>query len=136
MRLVLDTNVIVSALLIEGSLPDQLIGRWRRGRFDLLICPVQIEQLARVTRYPKLRSRLTPALAGRLINQPRKLAVMLDDLPAITVCADPSDNYLLATAMAGRADFLVTGDKAQLPSLKQYATTRIVTVRALIDGGG
>jgi predicted nucleic acid-binding protein len=38
--------------------------------------------------------------------------------------------------MAGRADFLVTGDKAQLPSLKQDAATRIVTVRALIDGGG
>ena len=54
---------------------------------------------------------LAPAAAGRLINQLREVAVMMQPLPAVTACSDPHDNYLLAIAQAGRADFPVTGDK-------------------------
>ena len=43
----------------------------------------------RVTRYPKLRERLPPALAGRLVNELRKLAIVLEKLPTITLCHDP-----------------------------------------------
>ena len=47
----------------------------------------------------------------------------------ITVSPDPFDNYLLATAAAGSADFLVTGDKRDLLALKLYEGTKIITVR-------
>jgi uncharacterized protein len=70
-----------------------------------------------------------PALAGRLINELRDIAVVVKDLPVVTVSPDPYDNYLLATAAAGAADFLVTGDKRDLLSLKLYQGTKIVTVR-------
>ena len=83
----------------------------------------------RVTRYPKIRERLAPALAGRLINELRDIAVVVKNLPTVAVCADPYDNYLLAMAAAGAADFLVTGDKHDLLGLKLYEGTRIVTVR-------
>ena len=83
----------------------------------------------RVTRYPKIRERLTPALAGRLINEIRDLAIWLDDLPVATGSADPDDNYLLAMASAGAADFLLTGDKRDLLTLGIYQGTKIVTVR-------
>lgn len=83
----------------------------------------------RVTRYPKIRERLVPALAGRLINQLRDFAVVVEDLPSLTVCVDPHDNYLLAMASAGAADFLVTGDKRDLLVLRHHEGTRIMTVR-------
>lgn len=76
MRVVLDTNVLVSALLVESFPPAQLIAHWRRGRFVLLTAAPQMDELLRVTRYPKIRDRLKPAIAGRLINDLREVAVV------------------------------------------------------------
>jgi uncharacterized protein len=95
-RLVIDTNILVSALLATTSLPAHLVALWREGRFDLLISADQLDELMRVTRYPKIRDRLAPALAGCLINEVRDIAVVVQNLPSIAVCADPFDNYLLA----------------------------------------
>lgn len=129
MRLVIDTNILISALLVGTSLPAHLITLWREGRFDLLTSAEQLDELMRVTRYPKIRERLAPALAGRLINELREVAVVVKNLPTVTVCADLYDNYLLAMAAAGAADFLVTGDKRDLLGLKLHQGIRIVTVR-------
>jgi putative PIN family toxin of toxin-antitoxin system len=128
-RLVIDTNILISALLVQGSLPARLIALWREGKFELLTAADQLDELMRVTRYAKIRVRLTPALAGRLINEVRELAVIVTGLPAITVCADPYDNYLLGIAKTGRADFLVTGDKRDVLVLGVFEGTRIVTAR-------
>jgi uncharacterized protein len=119
-------------LLVSASLPAQLVVLWREGRFDLLTSAEQVEELMRVSRYPKIRARLTPALAGRLINELREVAIMVANFPTVDTCADPYDNYLLAMAAAGAADFLVTGDKRDLLGLKLYEGTRILTVREFL----
>lgn len=129
MRLVIDTNVLISALLGGSSLPAHLLTLWRERWFDLLTSATQVGEPRRVTRYPQVRVRLTPALAGRLINDRRNLAIVVDRLPDVTICTDPYDNYLLATAVAGAADYLVTGDKRDLLVLRLYEGTRIMTVR-------
>jgi uncharacterized protein len=128
-RLVVDTNILISALLVEASLSADLIVLWRQGRFDLLTSAEQLDELMRVTRYPRIRERLAPALAGRLINELRDIAVVLKNLPTVSICQDPYDDYLLAMAVAGAADFLVTGDKRDLLGLKLHEGTKIVTVR-------
>lgn len=133
MRVVLDTNVLVSALLIETSLPAQLLIQWRRGRFDLLTADLQLEELMRVTRYPKISARLKPSLVGRLINHLRELAVLIENLPPVEVSPDPDDNYLLALALGGEADYVVTGDKPHLLALARYEGIKIVSVRDFIN---
>ena len=90
----------------------------------------------RVTRYPKIRARLAPALAGRLINELRDIASVLKNLPTVTVCQDPYDNYLLSMAVAGSADFLVTGDKRDLLGLKLHEGSKIVSVRDFLPCTG
>ncbi len=60
----------------------------------------------------------------------------MDKLPAVEVSADPDDNYLLALAAAGSADFLVTGDKRHLLALRVYEGTKIVTVRDFLAQHG
>ncbi|MBI1206832.1 MAG: putative toxin-antitoxin system toxin component, PIN family [Azospirillum sp.] len=132
MRLVIDTNILISALLASKSLPAHLIDLWRAGRFDLLTSVEQLDELMRVTRYQKIRERLTPALAGRLINELRDVAVLVPNLPTVTISPDPYDNYLLALAAVGMADFLVTGDKHDLLGLKLYEGTKIITVREFL----
>lgn len=129
MRLVIDTNILISALLVSASLPAHLVVLWREGSFDLLTSAEQVEELMRVSRYPRIRARLASAVAGRLINEMRDLGVRVTDLPTVDACADPYDNYLLAMAEAGRADFLVTGDKRDLLGINLYKGTRILTVR-------
>jgi putative PIN family toxin of toxin-antitoxin system len=133
MRIVIDTNVFISGLLSSRSLPARLVALWRQGHFNLLTSVEQIEELRRVTRYPKIRARLSPMLAGRLVNELRAVATVLDDLPIVTVCRDPWDNYLLATIEAGGANMLVTGDKMDLLSLDRHAGARIVTVRQFLE---
>lgn len=132
MRVVLDTNVLISALLAQASLPAHLLRLWREGRFVLITSAEQLDELARVTRYPKIRERLAPALAGRLINELRDVATVVTGLPTVTACADPNDNFLLATASAGAANILVTGDKADLLIMQRFDGTRIVTVREFL----
>lgn len=133
MRTVIDTNVLVSALLSKRSPPAHLVTLWRQGYFTLLTSVHQLEELRRVTRYPKIRARLTPALAGRLVNELRAVATVLDSLPAVTVCRDPWDNYLLGMVEAGGADVLITGDKADLLSLDRHAGAPIITVRRFLE---
>ena len=101
MRVVVDTNVLVSALLAPASAPAALVELWRRGCFTLLTARMQLDEFARVTRYPKLRARLTPALAGRLVTDLRDLAEDVGPLPRVERSADPYDDFLLAIAEAG-----------------------------------
>ncbi len=64
-RLVLDTNVLLSALLSPASPSAEIMALWLYGKVSVLTAAEQIEEVARVTRYPKIRARLHPALAGR-----------------------------------------------------------------------
>jgi putative PIN family toxin of toxin-antitoxin system len=132
MRLALDTNVLLSALLSSSSPPAQLFALWRNRAFDLITSADQIDEISRVTRYPQIRDRLAPALAGRLVNQLRDLAIVVAKLPKVDRSPDPDDNHLLALAEAGEAQFLVTGDK-QLLSLKLHKFTHIITPAALVE---
>jgi len=88
--------------------------------------------MMRVTRYPRIRARLSVATAGRLINELQDVATILNILPQISLSPDPADNYLLAMAAAGPADFLITGDKRDLLALRTHAGAKIVTVREFL----
>lgn len=132
MRVVLDTNVLIAALLTRGNPPDKLYEAWRDGRFQLASCERQLEEIKRVSRRPLFKERFAPGVAGRMVNDIRALALMCDPLPDVTASSDPEDDFLLATAMAAGADYLVSGDKSGLLALKKHGTTTILTPRALL----
>jgi uncharacterized protein len=62
----------------------------------------------------------------------RHLAVLVTNLPAVELSRDPADNFLLAMAQLGEADFLVTGDKRDLLSLRAFRRTTIVTASRML----
>lgn len=132
MRVVLDTNILISALMSSASPSAQLLALWKTRKIVVVTAAQQIEEIARVTRYPKIRARIVPALSGRLVNRLRAVAVVVGELPQLDVSPDPDDNYLLALAEAGHAQFLVTGDKLLL-SLRHHKSTRIVRPAAMIE---
>jgi hypothetical protein len=132
MRLILDTNVLVAALVAPDGPPHQLFEAFLNDRFTLITSDTQLEEFARVTRYPVIRTRIHPAQAGRLINAVRSLSVLLERLPAAAVSRDPHDDYLFAMAHAGEAEYLVTGDKAGVLAVARYGKTQIVTARKMV----
>lgn len=134
MRVVLDTHILISALLLTHSAPAQAVIAWRRGQFDLVTCELQLQELRDVTRRPKIRNLIRPAMAGEMVNQLRSMAHMVDNLPPVDVSPDPFDNFLLSLAQAGQADVLVSGDKCGILDVGSYGTCRIVTVRQFLDG--
>jgi putative PIN family toxin of toxin-antitoxin system len=120
MRLVLDTNILLSALMVRGTPPDRLYEEWRHGRFQLASAEQQLDELRRVSRRPFFQERLTASEIGRMVNDIRRLATMCSPLPDVSVSPDPNDDFLLAIAQAADADYLVTGDKSDLLALGSH----------------
>jgi hypothetical protein len=79
--LILDTNILVSALIVPGGPPDFLYQNWRAGRFSLVTCREQLDEFRRVTRYPRLQRFLQPGAAGTMLNEIRALAEMAGPCP-------------------------------------------------------
>ncbi len=133
MRLILDTNVLIAALITRDTPPDALYRAWRDGAFTLVTSELQLEEFRAVTRRESVRLRLHPAEAGRMVNDLRSLAVIAEPLERLDISPDPYDNFLLAMAQASRADALVTGDKRDLLSLGRHLGTRILTAREALN---
>ena len=133
MRVILDTNVLLSALIRRDSVPGQVLEAWFDDRFVLITHELQLEELRVVTRRQQIRALIRPSEAGRLVNQLRANAELVTRLPRTRRSNDPADDFLLALSEAGRADLLVTGDKAGLLRLGNHNDTLILTARAFLD---
>jgi uncharacterized protein len=131
MRIILDTNVLLSVLISPHGAPDPLYQAWRTGRFTLLTGEAQLEEFRRVSRDERIRPVLGSAAAGTLVNELRELAALLTDLPKVEISSDPFDNFLFAMAWTGGADYLVSGDRAGVPAIGQFDVTRIVNARQM-----
>jgi uncharacterized protein len=130
MRVVLDTNILISALMVQAGNPSVIYSCWREGNFTLLTCAEHLDELRATLRKPAIAERIKPHKAGRLVNQVKKLAEDIAPLPRVRRSPDPTDDFLLALSEAGQADYLVTGDKSGLLALEHHKGTKIVSARA------
>ena len=133
MRVVLDTNILVSALISPRGTTEQIYVAWRERRFELMTCVEQLDEFQRVTRYPKLRSRIGASAAGAMFNGLRTIATIVSSLPEVDRSADPADNFLLSLAEAAQADYLVSGDRRGVLLLGSHSSTRIVTASSFAE---
>lgn len=127
MRVVLDTGVLIAALITADTPPDRTYQAWRKKRFTLITSVWKLEEFRRASRYPKLKKFLKPAEAGNLVNGLKRHATVLTELPEVDLSRDPQDNPVLAMAIVGKADYLVTGDRLGMLSLKRVDATHVVT---------
>lgn len=130
MRLLLDTNIIISAFLVRGSMPDRLLRAWLvSDRYELVTSHEQLAELERVCGYEHLRSRIVPQDIEdfRVVVDDR--AIVVESIAEVTDSPDPSDNLILGAAVAGKADLIVSGDKTDVIDLEAVEGIEIVTVR-------
>ena len=108
-RLVIDTNVYVSRLIREQSIPGQAVGRaWREA--VTLTSTAILEELRTVLHRPKFARYIQPEKIEPYIEKVGKFGLVLVNSPPIRACRDPRDDKFLEVAVHGHADLIVTGD--------------------------
>ena len=126
MRLVLDTNVLVSGLLFPGGPPSRLVAAWRSGAFDLVVSDFLIDELVRTWHHLAPRLKHKPADLDDFLDILRLRSEMLQidadmlSQASATGIRDPNDGPILAMLISAAADFIVTGDKELLALAGAY----------------
>lgn len=131
MKVVLDTNVLVSALLIPGSVPGRILQRFRDGLFTLVISGKILEEYGEVLNRP--RFGLVPEKIDILLKEIESRSLVVIPLKRHrAVPADPDDNEFVDVAVQGKADFIVTGD-AHLLDLTSFRSVAIVSPTEFLE---
>lgn len=134
MRVVLDTNVVVSRFMVPVGKSAQIIKHWEERRFTLLISKPLFEEYSKVMSYKHIRRRhgltdeqiedaLAPFMEYALLVEPKVIVKAVGD--------DPDDDKLLECALAGGADYIISGD-AHMLTLKEYETIKILSPAAFL----
>lgn len=112
MRLVLDTNVLISATINRDGAPRRLLDRWLMDAdYELVVSAQLLDELADVLRRPKLATLISPAEAEALLTKLRAdAATFADTVDPPAIVRDPEDDFVLALAAAAGADAVVFGD--------------------------
>jgi len=128
MRVILDTNVFISMAL--GGHVGKINDGWKAGKFTLVVSDDIVSEYLDVLRRPKLHlsSHTVSAIANRIY---RKAKFTTPKEKVTFIESDPSDNKFLEAAIAGRVDFIVSGDK-HLLDLQGFRSILILTVRDFI----
>ena len=132
MRVVLDTNVLISALLFTGVSSD-LVPLWQKGAVTILLSREILEEYLRVLAYPKFklsRQEIRGLIEGDLL--PFVEIVNPGRRRLKVVITDPSDDKFLECAVAGKADVLISGDKALL-GIGRYRRVQIQSPSQFLD---
>lgn len=133
MRLVLDTNIFISALISPGGIPDRILSAWTLGEVEVVTSQEQIAELSDVLSRDKMRRWIEQIDANTLLTNIDTRTMIVGTIPNVDYSSDPDDNLIIATAIAGEAELLVTGDKSHLLSLGTIEGIQIVSPKAAIE---
>jgi putative PIN family toxin of toxin-antitoxin system len=146
LRVVVDTNVLVSAAISHRGLPRRVLDAWEHGSFQLLMADAMLAEVTDVLHRDAIRQKyhLTDEQIAQLVHD---LTVATERViphePPPVSSRDPKDDPLLAVALSGHADYLITGDDdlLVLQGDPRLGTLQIVTARDFVQllaelGGG
>lgn len=136
LRVVFDTNLFVSSLLVKQGLSAQALSAWRDRRFLLITSPAIMDEIAATLRYERIRRKysITDADVAQMIDLLETDALVVPGAADAggSIPDDPDDEIILACALDGEADLIASGDK-HLLALGNFRDISIVTVKQLLD---
>lgn len=134
-RLAVDTNIIISGLMTTASPPAQILDAVHSKKIILLVSDEVVVEYLRVLEYPHIRKykKITDEVIRDLTSLFIEETERVEILSHIKKSTDPDDDKFLSLAVEGKADFLITGDKADLLSLKEIEHIPIITARQAVE---
>ena len=133
MRIVLDTNILIGALITKDTPPDRLYQAWLRGEIELVTSSAQIAEMTEVLARPRMQQLIDAEEAAAIVENLDARAVVLDNPQPVNLSPDPKDNPILATAIAADADLIVSGDKRHVLALEDIDGIPVVTAREALE---
>ena len=133
-RVVVDTNVLVSRYLSPTRVPSQVLRRWQQKAFDLVVSELILAEYRKVLAYNHVRRihRLTDEELAREVQNLRELALIVETSQDLHVVADdPADDKFVEAAVVGGADFIVSGDR-HLLQVRSFQGVRVLTPVAFL----
>lgn len=129
MKVVLDANVFISALLTQQGNAKQILDYWQGNKFELLVSLDILAEWNRVLHYPHLAQihRKSETEIQRLLKLVQKHTTLVKPIEKLAVSDDESDDRYIECAVAGGADCLVTGDKKHLLPIGEHKGVRIIS---------
>ena len=127
-KVVLDTNVVVSAYLVPAGKPAEILSLARKGKLHIFLSREIVDEIKQTLLSPKLKKihRNTPNQIGLFIRTFSKVATVTPGKKSVDfIKDDPDDNKILACALEGRVDYIVSGDH-HLTDLKSFQSISIV----------
>lgn len=134
MKVVFDTNVVISGLLWQG-LPNKLLKLVKHGKLDLCINPSLLEELSKVLNEAKFSHRiviLDTSVEELIAGLSELLIIFPDEKISPTIKADPNDDKVLSCALTSGAKYIITGDR-HLLKLKNWSDISILTPRQFLS---
>ena len=136
-RVVLDSSVLISAFIAPKTELIQLLRLPLRGRYELVLSEYILSETAQslltkesIRSYATYADEDVHAYLAWLLS----VSKLVDDLPELSaVPEDPKDNMVIATAVAAKASYLVTGDRTHLLRKKEYQGIPIISARSFLD---
>lgn len=129
MRVVLDTNVLVSGFSSPHGTPGQLLSLWLLGAYDLVLSQPILTETERTLREPYFAARLTGAQQAANLALLRREAEIVEISSTVRdIAPSPADDLILATAVSAGAAYLVTGDR-RLAAVGRYRHVEILSPR-------
>ena len=128
MRLVLDTNVVASALL-WGGVPRLLLQAAREKRVELFTSTPLLAELTNILGRLKFEKKIEISMLSidQLVDRYAELVTLVRPAPIPRIAPDPDDDVVIGTALAAKSDYIVTGDRSLL-SITQYQSVHIVSI--------
>ena len=108
-RVVIDTNIWIR-ILLAGRVTIPVLQAWRAGKFEVIVSQPLLEEFDEVWQRPRLKKHINAEYARRLLEQLRWRGIMVATTTIPPRCRDPKDHPVLATAIDGQADAIVSGD--------------------------
>ena len=130
MKVVVDTNVLISGLFF-GGVPGRILDAWRQGRLELVVSPTILEEYREVA--ARLAADHPGVSVGRFLRLVADHATLVEAPPLPRpVSADPDDDKFLACGVAAECEVVVSGDR-HLTNVEQHRGVRVMTPREFAD---
>lgn len=129
MRVVFDSNVLLAALLFPGGRADAAVARILEGRDELVISPSTIREVLSVLASKFSRDKEELSRAAVILGD---MGILVEPVRRLSVFRDEPDNRILECAVEGKAEVVVTGDKAML-AIAEYEGIRLMTLADYLD---